>query len=160
MVRKTHQIRDARMWVEANSKEQLTVLYQGNYDPCFMDTYRFCFIRKGHGVVGKAFSSQNACFCRDIRQLSVTEYPFVPNAREYGYSSCFAICLRNSCSNGCIYTLEFVLPTNETKYEDPKILLHMIMETLKQHLQSSFKVASGQDIGDNLFVEVIKVSFR
>ena len=45
------------------------------------------FIRKGQGVVGRAFSSKSACFCRDVRQLSITEYPLVPNARHYGDSA-------------------------------------------------------------------------
>ncbi|XP_027069177.1 protein NLP6 [Coffea arabica] len=123
------------------------------------------FIRKGQGVVGRAFSSKSACFCRDVRQLSITEYPLVPNARHYGDSACFAVCLQSSCPNNCIYVLEFFLPTNEedededeADYRDPRTLLNSIMETLKEHLGSSFKIASGQELGQKLTVEVIKVS--
>nr|XP_027067670.1 protein NLP6-like [Coffea arabica] len=128
------------------------------------------FIRKGQGVVGRAFSSKSACFCRDIRQLSITDYPLVPKARSLGYSSCFAVCLQSSCSNNCIYVLEFFLPTyeededeadygeDEADYGDPRTLLNSLMETLKERLQNSFKIASGQELGQKLTVEVIKVS--
>ena len=33
------------------------------------------FVRKGQGIVGKAFSSKSACYCRDTRHLGITEYP-------------------------------------------------------------------------------------
>ncbi|XP_027176427.1 protein NLP7-like [Coffea eugenioides] len=123
------------------------------------------FIRKGKGVVGRAFSSKSACFCRDIRQLSITEYPLVVQARCVKYSVCFAVCLQSSCSNNCIYVLEFFLPTYEededeveADYGDPRTLLNSLMETLKERLGSSFKIASGQELGQKLIVEVIKVS--
>ncbi|CDP15647.1 unnamed protein product [Coffea canephora] len=134
------------------------------------------FIRKGQGVVGRAFSSKSACFCRDVRQLSITEYPLVVQARSYKYSACFAVCLQSSCSNNCIYVLEFFLPTNEedededkadygedededkVDYGDPMTLLHSLMETLKECLGSSFQIASGQELGQKLTIEVIKVS--
>ncbi|XP_027074250.2 protein NLP6-like isoform X1 [Coffea arabica] len=116
------------------------------------------FIRKGQGVVGRAFSSKSACFCRDIRQLSITDYPLLLKALSLGYSSCFAVCLQSSCSNNCIYVLEFFLPSNEKDSGDSRILLNSIMEKLKKHLGSSFKIALGQELGQKLTVEVIKVS--
>ncbi|CDP15668.1 unnamed protein product [Coffea canephora] len=119
------------------------------------------FIRKGQGVVGRAFSSKSACFCRDVRQLSITEYPLVPIARYNEHSACFAVCLQSSCSSNCIYVLEFFLPTyeeDEDDYGDPRILLNSLMETLKECLGSSFKIASGQELGQKLTVKVIKVS--
>nr|XP_027067018.1 protein NLP8-like isoform X2 [Coffea arabica] len=42
--------------------------------------------------------------------------------------------------------------------EDPRTLLNSLMETLKERLGSSFKIASGQELGQKLTVEVIKVS--
>ncbi|XP_071910041.1 protein NLP4-like isoform X2 [Coffea arabica] len=117
------------------------------------------FIRNGQGVVGKAFSSKSACFCRDIRQLSITEYPLVPNARYWKSSTCFAVCLQSSCSNNCIYVLEFFIPTYEKhSFGDLRTLLNSLMESLKERLGSSFKIASGQELGKKLAVEVIKVS--
>ncbi|CDP15653.1 unnamed protein product [Coffea canephora] len=114
------------------------------------------FIHKGQGVVGRAFSSKSACFCRDIKQLSITEYPLVPIARRFNYSACFAVCLQSPCSSNCIYVLEFFLPMNKKDYRDPRTLLHSLMETLKKRLQNSFKIASGQELGQKLTVEVIK----
>ncbi|CDP15666.1 unnamed protein product [Coffea canephora] len=118
------------------------------------------FIRKGQGVVGRAFSSKSACFCRDIRQLSITEYPLVAQARSWKNYACFAVCLRSSCLNNCIYVLEFLLHKNQIDHGDPRTLLNSIMETLKERLGSSFKIASGQELGQKLTVEVIKVSLE
>nr|XP_027068364.1 protein NLP7-like isoform X2 [Coffea arabica] len=128
------------------------------------------FIHNTQGVVGRAFSSKSACFCRDVRQLSITKYPLVVQARYHNYSACFAVCLQSSCSSNCIYVLEFFLPTyeededeadygeDEADYGDPRTLLNSLMETLKEHLGSSFKIASGQELGQKLTVDVIKVS--
>ncbi|CDP15662.1 unnamed protein product [Coffea canephora] len=118
------------------------------------------FVREGQGVVGRAFSSKSACFCRDVRQLSITEYPLVVQARSYKYSACFAVCLQSPCPKNCIYVLEFFLHVNEKDEdeEDPRTLLNSLMETLKECLGISFKIASGQELGQKLTVEVIKVS--
>ncbi|CDP11036.1 unnamed protein product [Coffea canephora] len=118
------------------------------------------FIRKGQGVVGRAFLSKSACFCRDIRQLSITDYPLLLKARSLGYSSCFAVCLQSSCSNNCIYVLEFFLPTNEKDYGDCRIMLNSIMEKLKKYLRSSFKIALGQELGQKLTVEEQATSIK
>ncbi|CDP15659.1 unnamed protein product [Coffea canephora] len=142
VVRTRHLLSATRTWIASHE-----ILSYGMY-----------IVRKGQGVVGKAFSSKSACFCRDIRQLGITEHPLVPIARCYKHSACFAVCLQSSCSNNCIYVLEFLLPRNEKDHGDPRTLLHMLMETLTLHLQSSFKIASGQEFGKKLSVEVIKVS--
>ncbi|KAL3519552.1 hypothetical protein ACH5RR_017701 [Cinchona calisaya] len=160
-----HQLPVAQIWINDNSREELAALVLQSF--CLPDFSSFirasgnCFLRKGHGVVGKAFSSQSACFCRDIRQLSITEYSLVPNARKFGFSACFAICLRSSCQNNCTYTLEFFFPVNEAISEDPRTVLEMLMASLKQQFHSNifnFKIASGQELGEKLFVEVLKVS--
>nr|XP_027067001.1 protein NLP6-like [Coffea arabica] len=140
----THQLDDTETWT--SSGEILS------------SHYGVDFIRKGQGVVGRAFSSKSACFCRDVRQLSITEYPVVHTARSCEYSACFAVCLQSSCSDNCIYVLEFFLPTDEEDYGDPRTLLRSLMEILKERLGSSFKIASGQELGQKLTVEVIKVS--
>ncbi|KAL3519554.1 hypothetical protein ACH5RR_017703 [Cinchona calisaya] len=165
VVCRKHQLPVAQIWINDNSSEELAAWKLQNY--CLPDFSSFihacanCFLRKGQGVVGKAFSSQNACFCRDIRQLSITEYSSVPNARKFGFSACFAICLRRSCQNNRTYTLEFFFPVNEAIYEDPRAVLEMLMASLKQQFRRSFfhfKIASGQELGEKLFVEVLKVS--
>ncbi|CDP21160.1 unnamed protein product [Coffea canephora] len=73
-----------------------------------------------------------------------------------------AVCLQSPCPNKCIYVLEFFLPTKEEDDDDddPRTLLPMLMKTLKRHLQSSFKIASGQELGQKLTVEVVKISSK
>ncbi|KAL3519556.1 hypothetical protein ACH5RR_017705 [Cinchona calisaya] len=75
VVCRRHQLPVAQIWINENSREELAALGMRSYFlpdfSSFMHACANCFIRKGQGVVGKAFSSQNACFCRDLRQLNI-----------------------------------------------------------------------------------------
>ncbi|CDP21159.1 unnamed protein product [Coffea canephora] len=70
---------------------------------------------------------------------------------------------------GVLEKLQFFLPTYEedededeaeADYGDPTILLPSLMEILKECLGISFKIASGQELGQKLTVEVIKISSK
>ncbi|PHT57822.1 hypothetical protein CQW23_00185 [Capsicum baccatum] len=48
------------------------------------------------GVVGKTFSSDNKlCYCKNITEFSIIEYPLVHYARCCGLTTSFAICSKN-----------------------------------------------------------------
>ncbi|KAL3519551.1 hypothetical protein ACH5RR_017700 [Cinchona calisaya] len=130
VVCRRHQLPVAQIWINENSSEEVAACVAQSYClphfSTFKDASVNCFIRKGQGVVGKAFSSKSACFCRDIRQLSITEYSLVPNARKFGFSACFAICFRSSCSKNFTYTLEFLLPMNDANSGDPRTVLELL----------------------------------
>ncbi|KAA8539137.1 hypothetical protein F0562_025829 [Nyssa sinensis] len=112
-------------------------------------------LQEDQGVVGRAYLCCNSSFCRDITQFSVTEYPMVYWARYCKLFGCFAICLKSSHTGVDDYILEFFLPPDEINYEHPRPqILDKILETMKQHFRS-FKVASGEPLGVELFVEVI-----
>ncbi|KAJ6703415.1 PLANT REGULATOR RWP-RK FAMILY PROTEIN [Salix viminalis] len=114
-------------------------------------------LQKGQGVAGRAFLSHSSCFCPDITQFSKNEYPLVHYARMFGLTSCFAIFLRSSYTGDDEYILEFFLPPSITDSHEQKTLLGSILSTMKQDFQS-LKVASGMDLEDEGFVEMIQAT--
>lgn len=113
-------------------------------------------LKKGENVVWRAFASGTSCFCKDIKQLSISEYPLVNLARKFDLSSCFAICLQGFGSD--IYVLEFFLSSVQLIDREPQSFLSLLLATVKKNHSQSFKVASGLELGAELSVEVIKLS--
>lgn len=116
---------------------------------CFRDISKLQPLQKDQGVVGKAFFSGKLCYCENITEFSIIEYPLVHYARWCGLTSSFAICLKNGVE---VYILELFLPPDNG---DPEILLGSILSTMGQHFQN-FKFASGQELGHDSSVQVIK----
>ncbi|CAL5359383.1 unnamed protein product [Camellia sinensis] len=114
-------------------------------------------LRKGQGVVGRAVLSQNLVFCKDITQFSMTQYPLAHYAHEHGLKGGFAICMRSSYTGDNVYVLEFFLPPNYTEGEDPRIALVPLLTTMKQECRS-LKVTSGEELGEELSIEVLDFS--
>ncbi|KAL7187909.1 hypothetical protein ACSBR1_037869 [Camellia fascicularis] len=118
-------------------------------------------VRKGYkrdGVVGRAFASHNLVFCKDITQFNITEYPLAHYTRECSFTGCFAICLQESNIGDNVIVLEFFLPPSYIEGGgDPRFILFSLVATMRQHLKS-FKVASGEELGDALAVEVTDFS--
>ncbi|KAI7987797.1 Protein NLP6 [Camellia lanceoleosa] len=115
-------------------------------------------LQKGQGVVGRAFASYNLVFCKDITQFNITEYPLAHYTRECSFTGCFAICLQESNTGDDVIVLEFFLPPSYTEGGgDPRFILFSLVATMRQHLKS-FKVASGEELGDALSVEVFDFS--
>ncbi|KAH7839718.1 hypothetical protein Vadar_007813 [Vaccinium darrowii] len=112
-------------------------------------------LRKAQGVVGWQLSSPNLSYCSDVTQFSVAEYPLVPYARQCRLSACFAICLRSSCTANDMYVLEFFLPSSNKDADDSWASLSKILGTIKE-LFKNFKLASGQELGEELSVEAIE----
>ncbi|XP_059654627.1 protein NLP7-like [Cornus florida] len=112
-------------------------------------------LQKGQGIVGRAYLSRKLCFCRDITQFSLSEYPFLPEARRFGLVGCFTICLQNTCTRHDDFVLEFFLHHEITCDEDPSTFFCSILKTMKQHFPR-FKLASGEELEKGLSIEVIK----
>ncbi|KAL7187918.1 hypothetical protein ACSBR1_037875 [Camellia fascicularis] len=123
----------------------------------FFDLCSSQHLAKGQGVVGRAVSSQNLAFCKDVTQFSITEYPLAHYARTFGLTGSFAICLRSRYIEDNVYVVEFFLPPNYTEGGDPRIALVPLLTTMKQHCKS-FKVASGEELGEELSIEVLDFS--
>ncbi|KAL7189105.1 hypothetical protein ACSBR1_038883 [Camellia fascicularis] len=112
-------------------------------------------LRKGQGVVGRAFSSPNVLFCKDVTQLSIIDYPMAHFARYHKLGCCFAICLQSSCTGNDIYVLEcFLPPSSKDYYGNQQTALRKILETMKK-IFHTFKFASGEELGGHLYIEEI-----
>ncbi|CAL5440997.1 unnamed protein product [Camellia sinensis] len=153
----THYLPLAQTWISCRLCSAVSRIYRTYYTErhmlAFLNICAAQHLQKGQGVVGRAVSSQNLVFCKDITQFSITEYPFVHHARKYGLTS-FAICLRSSYIEDNVYVVEFFLPPNYTEDGDLRIALVPLLTTMKQHLKS-FKVASGEELGEELSIEVL-----
>ncbi|KAH0712651.1 hypothetical protein KY289_008610 [Solanum tuberosum] len=115
------------------------------------------FIESGKALVGRAFASQGSCFCKDVTLLSIEEYPLVPNARKARFTQSFAICLQSKCVNNFVCVVEYFLPCNKMAVRETKTFLNMLLTTMKEKLPG-FIVASGNELGQRMLVEVVKVS--
>ncbi|KAI8569826.1 hypothetical protein RHMOL_Rhmol02G0306600 [Rhododendron molle] len=102
-------------------------------------------------VAGMVLSSSNILYCSDITQLSLVEYPLVPNARLCGFRGWFTICLQSNYTANDIYVLEFFWPRSSNKSWTS---LSLILGTMEENFRT-FKLASGQELGDLLSVEVM-----
>ncbi|XP_028052393.1 protein NLP7-like [Camellia sinensis] len=161
MVCSTHYLPLAQTWVLCrlcNVVSRNCTTYHREKDKFhFLHTCSLHNLQKGQGVVGRAVLSQNLVFCKDITQFSITQYPLAHYAREHGLKGCFAICMRSSYTGDNVYVLEFFLPPNYTKGGDPRIALVPLLTTMKKDCKS-LKVASGEELGEKLSIEVLDFS--
>ncbi|PWA41370.1 PB1 domain-containing protein [Artemisia annua] len=101
---------------------------------------------KSRGFVSRALSSGGSCFCEDVTKLGEEVYPLVHYARTSGLTSCFTIHM-HGCESNNDYVLEFFLPSH---MKESKHLMNLV-QMLKQNLE----VASGFELGDKSFIEVV-----
>ncbi|THG00388.1 hypothetical protein TEA_028105 [Camellia sinensis var. sinensis] len=64
---------------------------------------------------------------------------------------------RSSYIEDNVYMIESFLPPNYTEGVDPRIALVLLLTTMKRHCES-FKVASGEELGEDLSIEVLDFS--
>ncbi|XP_027169095.1 protein NLP6-like [Coffea eugenioides] len=120
----------------------------------FRDICESFQLLRGQGVVWQAFSSGTPCFCGDMTKLSIAEYSFAHIGKKVLLDSSLAICLKSDHTGDHVYVLELFLPFRTA---DPTKLLEAVLLTMKKHL-NSFRLASGPTLGDEMFVEVFRVS--
>lgn len=109
---------------------------------------------EGQGVIGRAFSSLNLYFCRDITQICKPEYPLVHCARMFGLKSCLAVPAGNPGTANDIYILEFFLPPRLTDLESQKKLLAPLSKTIHQSLKN-LQILSHKGSGQERGIEII-----
>ncbi|XP_045815559.1 protein NLP7-like isoform X1 [Trifolium pratense] len=113
-------------------------------------------LQQGQGVAGRAFLSQNMCFCENITQFCKTDYPLVHYALMFDLTSCFSICLQSFHTGNDEYVLEFFLPPSISEFSEHKALLGSILAMMKQNFQS-LKVASGFELGEDGSIEIVEI---
>ncbi|XP_027076557.1 protein NLP6 isoform X2 [Coffea arabica] len=113
-------------------------------------------LKKGQSVVWSAFTSGASCFCKDVKQLSIDEYPLVLSARKVNLTGSFAVCLQSRSTGNEVYVLEFFLCPYQPSYGKPWTLLKAFLAAVQQNFQS-FKVASVQESGADTPLNIIKL---
>ncbi|CAL5430319.1 unnamed protein product [Camellia sinensis] len=113
-------------------------------------------LKNGMGVVGRALLSTNMVFCRDVTQLSLTEYPLAHYARKANLSGCFAICLESNCTVNDLYVLEFFMPMSNNANENPHTSSRKILETMRKNFRR-LRVAFREELGEELHIEEISI---
>ncbi|KAH0713709.1 hypothetical protein KY289_009668 [Solanum tuberosum] len=155
-----------QFWIPFSRSGSLQLLYRAGasiYDHSssmyheFEYVSEFCLIESGKALMGRAIASQVSCFCKDVTTLSFKEYPLVPSARKARFTQSFAICLQSKCANNIVCVVEYFLPPNEMVVRDTKTFLNMLLSTMKKQLPG-FVVAPGNELGQRMLVEVVKVS--
>lgn len=110
---------------------------------------------EGQGVIGRAFSSLNLYFCRDITQFCKAEYPLVHYARMFGLKSCLIVPVGNPPGTvNDIYILEFFMPPQLTDFENQKKLLALLSKTIHQSLKN-LQILSLRGFGEERRNEII-----
>ncbi|KAK4418455.1 protein NLP6 [Sesamum alatum] len=122
----------------------------------FLVACLFHKLQGGKGVAGRALSSINKlCFCRSIHAFNITEYPLAHYARKAMLAVSFAICLQSVHTGSDPYVLEFFMIPGNRDESDPRFLINSLLGIMTRQLRS-FKVASGQVLGEELLVEVVR----
>ncbi|KAG5512921.1 hypothetical protein RHGRI_038653 [Rhododendron griersonianum] len=125
----------------------------------FYDLHHFArvsnvyLLKKGQ-VTGRILSFPNLLYCSDVKQFTIAESPLVPYARVCELGGWFTMCLQNSYTGDELYVLEFFLPKSDENDENILTKLRLILGTMEEYFKT-FKLASGQGLGEALSVEVI-----
>ncbi|XP_058216412.1 protein NLP7-like [Rhododendron vialii] len=165
---KVHELPLAMTWVPCSACNGLVrgqlmskgVEFRGNRNGAckyaeleFLKVSKCSHFRNGR-VIGWALSSPNMLYCSDITQISLAVYPLAPYARRCEFHGWFAIGLQSSYTAKNIYVLEFFLPTSYRYVDNSWTSLGFILRTMEEKFKT-FKLASGQEFGDLLSVEVM-----
>ncbi|KAH7839160.1 hypothetical protein Vadar_000552 [Vaccinium darrowii] len=109
-------------------------------------------LRKGQ-VTERILQFPNLLYCSDVKKLCIAEYPLVPYARQCNLSGWFTISLRSSFTSK-VYVLELFLPVSSKESDNMLTTLSLILGTMDENFKT-FQLASGQELGEVLSVEVI-----
>ncbi|XP_073147946.1 uncharacterized protein [Henckelia pumila] len=110
--------------------------------PAFHDACAFLNLQNGQGIAGLALLSESkSCFCRNLNDFGISEYPMAHYAQQARFSSCFAICASTSKENET-QVFEFFLQLGSRDdayiYSIFGLLIHIMKMKLKR-----FKIANG-----------------
>ncbi|KAI8569806.1 hypothetical protein RHMOL_Rhmol02G0305200 [Rhododendron molle] len=119
----------------------------------YEDVSKVCLLKKGQ-VTGRILPFPNLLYCSDVKQFSIAEFPLVPYARLCKLGGWFTMCLQSSYTRDELYVLEFFLPESNENDENILTKLRLILGTMEEYFKT-FKLASGQGLGEALSVEVI-----
>ncbi|KAG5563474.1 hypothetical protein RHGRI_006037 [Rhododendron griersonianum] len=119
----------------------------------FANVSKACLLKKGQ-VTGRILPFPNLLYCSDVKQFSIAEFPLVPYARWCELGGWFTMCIQSGYTGDELYVLEFFLPKSTENDENILTKLRLILGTMEKNFET-FKLASGQGLGEALSVEVI-----
>ncbi|KAG5512924.1 hypothetical protein RHGRI_038655 [Rhododendron griersonianum] len=119
----------------------------------FKDVSKFWHLRKGN-ITGRILPFPSLLYCSDVTQFSIAESSLVPYARFFNLGGWFTMCLQSGLTGDELYVLEFFLPESDENDENILTKLRLILRTMEEYFKT-FKLASGQGLGEELSVEVI-----
>jgi hypothetical protein len=93
-------------------------------------------IKKGHGVPGKAFASNQPIFESDVKNYSKDEYPVCHFAKLFGLAATVAIRLRSIHTGSDDYILEFFLPPQCEDSKEQQLMLNSLSITMQRICRS------------------------
>ncbi|KAL7111450.1 hypothetical protein ACP275_05G088600 [Erythranthe tilingii] len=139
---------------------KLTAFMQESYDKLASEEHiyskmlEFSHIHTKKGITEMVLASENkSCFFRNSCHFSIVEQPLAHLMLNERTGSCFAICLQSRHTGNLVYVLEFFLNQGPGKYGHIVYFLNFLLPILEEYLES-FTIASGQQLGDELAIEV------
>ncbi|XP_073127530.1 uncharacterized protein [Henckelia pumila] len=113
----------------------------------FLEACRLHHIQYGQGIVGLALSSTNKwCFCENISDFSISEYPMKHYAQQAGLSSCIAICARSKHDENDSYVFEFFIQPQSRDGASIKSILYLLLKIMETKLKI-FEISAEQYLG-------------
>lgn len=111
----------------------------------------------GIGIAGTLLATYKSFFCPSICNFCITEFPLVHYARLARLTASFAICLQSTLTGDDVYVLEFFLLPGSSDEGYSWSFLPFLLTIMEQQLKS-FKVLTGQLLGEGLSVKAIEFS--
>lgn len=160
LLEKSPQIRLAFAWMPCRQCANINSKYFCMERVCdirlfLYGRWKFQKVNIGKGVAGRVLESENKmCYFKNLGDYSILDHPWAHDAQENRFETCFAICLQSSCSENDLYVLEFFMSPGCNGDGYPWSYLSFLLSIMERNLKS-FKVASGQHLGEHLLFQTI-----
>ncbi|PIN22683.1 hypothetical protein CDL12_04594 [Handroanthus impetiginosus] len=130
-------------------------LASGNNGICgFSDACEFHNEQSNKGIAGiVSLSANKSCFCRNLCDFNISQYPLAHYAQGARLSFCFAICFQSLYSSADLCIFEFFFHPDRREDAYTWYILRTLFQIMEKKLVS-FKVASGRILGEEIAVEV------
>ncbi|KAJ3692875.1 hypothetical protein LUZ60_011970 [Juncus effusus] len=145
----THNLPLAQTWVPCTQQGKRGTRHTDeNFPHCISTVDSACYINdpsmaafhlacsehhlwRGQGMVGRAFITNEPCFCNNISGFSKLDYPLSHHAKLFNLKGVVAIRLRCMNTGLADFVLEFFLPVNCVEFEEQRILLDSLSNTMQ-----------------------------
>ncbi|KAI7734510.1 hypothetical protein M8C21_004366 [Ambrosia artemisiifolia] len=113
----------------------------------FYDKFDVIYVKTGEGLAWKTLQTHQPHLCKNIYKLNDNRGILALLSSNAKSKCAFVICLRSTHTGDLDYAFEFFWPLGRNHF----IMMETLLLTLRKCLPS-FKCASGEQLGDELFV--------